>query len=181
MPPLRGAIARDIDARSLAAVRARMISGSWLSDEERGQGRRAQRTARLEPEQHQQERRPDPQLLSLGVLEKLVHANVVTDLDCLPPLRFGRRGARESPTVTPVAIADDEATIPHMPPVVADMVRVQLLTGCRPGELCDMRMAELDRSQPSGKSGSATTRRGIAASSGSSPSARKRSSCSART
>jgi integrase len=35
-----------------------------------------------------------------------------------------------------------------LPPVVADMVRVQLPTGVRPGELCAMRVENLDRDGP---------------------------------
>ena len=39
-----------------------------------------------------------------------------------------------------------EATLPHLPQVVADMVRFQRLTGCRPGEVCQLRPMDLDRS-----------------------------------
>jgi integrase len=39
-----------------------------------------------------------------------------------------------------------EATIPFLPTVVADMVRVQRLTGARPGEICQMRPCDIDRS-----------------------------------
>jgi integrase len=39
-----------------------------------------------------------------------------------------------------------EATLPHLPDVVADMVRVQRLTGMRPAELCMLRPRDLDRS-----------------------------------
>lgn len=33
-----------------------------------------------------------------------------------------------------------------MKPIVADMIQIQLLTGCRPGEVCSMRPSEIDRS-----------------------------------
>ena len=39
-----------------------------------------------------------------------------------------------------------EATLPHLPPVVGDMVRFQLLTGSRPGEVCSIRPCDVDRS-----------------------------------
>ena len=39
-----------------------------------------------------------------------------------------------------------EATIPYLPPIVADMVKIQRLTGCRPGEVCQLRPMDLDRS-----------------------------------
>ena len=35
---------------------------------------------------------------------------------------------------------------PTCPPVVADMVRFQRLTGCRPGEVCQIRPCDVDRS-----------------------------------
>src|SRR2546430_10597149 len=50
-------------------------------------------------------------------------------------LRVGRGKARESIPVVPVEVAVVEATLPHLPPIVADMIRVQLATGMRPGEL----------------------------------------------
>ena len=37
------------------------------------------------------------------------------------------------------------ATLPDLPKVVADMVRFERLTGCRPGEVCQLRPADLDR------------------------------------
>jgi integrase len=45
-------------------------------------------------------------------------------------------------------VSDDvvAATLPHLPPVVADMVRLQRLLGCRPGEICQLRPCDLDRS-----------------------------------
>ncbi len=38
-----------------------------------------------------------------------------------------------------------EATLPHLQPVVADMVRLQRLTGARPGEICSIRPADVNR------------------------------------
>jgi integrase len=48
--------------------------------------------------------------------------------------------------VLPVPDATVAVTLPHLPPVVADMVRVQRLTGMRPGEVCRMVATELDMS-----------------------------------
>ena len=39
-----------------------------------------------------------------------------------------------------------EGTLPQLPAVVADMVRFQRLTGCRPGEVCSIRQMDVDRS-----------------------------------
>ena len=39
-----------------------------------------------------------------------------------------------------------DATLPHVPVVVSDMVRFQRLTGCRPGEVCQLRPCDVHRS-----------------------------------
>ena len=44
----------------------------------------------------------------------------------------------------PVADSVVEATLPWLPSVVADMVRFQRLTGCRPGEVCQLRPCDVD-------------------------------------
>lgn len=46
----------------------------------------------------------------------------------------------------PVDDAVVEATLPHLPPIIADMVRVQRLLGCRPGEVRCLRTCDLDTS-----------------------------------
>lgn len=38
-----------------------------------------------------------------------------------------------------------EATLPHLQPIVADMVRLQRLTGARPAEICILRPCDIDR------------------------------------
>ena len=54
--------------------------------------------------------------------------------------------AHESQPVQPVPAVLVDITMPFLPPVVADMVRFQRLTGCRPGEVCLLRPCDLDRS-----------------------------------
>ena len=44
----------------------------------------------------------------------------------------------------PVDDATVDATLPHLPPIVADMVRFQRLTGCRPAEVCIVRPCDID-------------------------------------
>jgi integrase len=61
-------------------------------------------------------------------------------------LKRGRSKAKETAPVQPVDMATVEATLEFMPEVVADMVRVQLLTGMRPGEVCILRPCDIDRS-----------------------------------
>ncbi len=61
-------------------------------------------------------------------------------------LRKGKTYAREPKPVRPVAAEVVDATVTHLPAVVADMVRFQRLTGCRPGEVCQIRPCDLDQS-----------------------------------
>jgi integrase len=65
-------------------------------------------------------------------------------LACVSGLQAGRTEARETEPVKPVDDAHVEATLPHLSSVVAAMVQVQRLTGCRPGEVCAMRWEEID-------------------------------------
>ena len=59
-------------------------------------------------------------------------------------LKRGRCDARESDPVTPADAASVEAVLPRLSAQVAAMVRLQLLTGARPGELVIMRPCDLD-------------------------------------
>jgi len=78
--------------------------------------------------------------------EERVPASTWQALLAVEGLKRGRSGAKETEPVKPVPEAWVEKTLPYLPPVVADMVRVQLLTGMRSGELCQMRPADLDTS-----------------------------------
>lgn len=77
--------------------------------------------------------------------EELVPAGSVHSLDSVEPLKKGRTTAPELPRVKPVHDAVIDATIKHLPRIVADMVRIQRLTGTRPGEVCRMRPCDIDR------------------------------------
>jgi integrase len=76
--------------------------------------------------------------------KKLVPLSVHESLATVEGLRAGRSAARETPPVRPVAEDVVEATLPHMRPQVAAMVRLQLLTGMRPGEVVVMRGLDLE-------------------------------------
>lgn len=78
-----------------------------------------------------------------AVSEGLVDASVLSGLQTLPALKPKRSTAREAPPVLPVAPEVVAATIPFLTSPVAAMVRVQSLIGCRPGEICEMRAADL--------------------------------------
>lgn len=78
-----------------------------------------------------------------GVSRELIPESVLTRLRSVDSLTAGRSEAREPEDVKPVPVADVEATLPFLPRPVAAMVRVQLLTGCRVGEVVAMRGCDL--------------------------------------
>ena len=83
-----------------------------------------------------------------AVSEELVKAEVWQALRSVPGLRAGRSAAPEAPPVLPVAEEIVNQTLPHMPRVVADMVRLQLRTGMRPAEVATLTPGDIDRSGP---------------------------------
>lgn len=85
-----------------------------------------------------------------GVSHELVPPFVTQALATLEPLKRGRTAARETEKVRPADPALVEGAIPHMSRQVAALVRLQLLTGARPGELLGMRAADIDASAPGG-------------------------------
>jgi integrase len=78
--------------------------------------------------------------------EEIISAEVYHALQTVEGLKRGRSDAPDTEPVKPVADELVDATLPHTPRVVADMVRFQRLTGARPGEVCQIRPADLDRS-----------------------------------
>jgi integrase len=79
-----------------------------------------------------------------GSLE-IVPSSVAGGLDLVGGLKLGRSTAREAVPVAPVPDDIIDATVAHLPDVVADMVRLQRLTGMRPGEVCSLRPCDVDR------------------------------------
>ena len=84
-------------------------------------------------------------VFKFGVEQELVKPETLAALRAVSPLKRGRVQLKESDPVRPVSLSDYEAALAHMSPVVADMTRLQRLTGMRPGEVCAMRAVDLDR------------------------------------
>lgn len=78
--------------------------------------------------------------------EGLVTQSVWVALQTLSPLLAGRTDAPEADPVRAVPDTTIDTTIPHVPETVADMIRVERLTGMRPGEVCGMLWQEIDTS-----------------------------------
>lgn len=79
-----------------------------------------------------------------AVASELIEPSVYEKLKAVSGLRAGRTAARETAPVMPVADDVVDATLPELPEVVADMVRLQRLTGMRPGEVFSLRPCDLD-------------------------------------
>lgn len=82
-----------------------------------------------------------------AVSESMIPVTTWQTLTSVTGLKRGKTAARETTPVGPVDDAVVEATLPYLPPVVADMVRLQRLTGCRPGEVCAIRPCNIDTSR----------------------------------
>ncbi|MCA9240209.1 MAG: tyrosine-type recombinase/integrase [Planctomycetales bacterium] len=80
-----------------------------------------------------------------AVGEELLPLSQSHGLAAVEGLRKGRGEAREPAPVLPVDEATIDATLPHLPEMVADMVRLARLTAMRPAELCILRPCDLDR------------------------------------
>ena len=87
-----------------------------------------------------------PAVFRWGVSEELAPVTVYQALAVVPSLRKGRCPAPDRDPVVPVPDAVVQATLPHSPDTIADMVRLQRLAGCRPGEVCIVRPCDIDRS-----------------------------------
>jgi integrase len=83
-------------------------------------------------------------LFKWAVAEELLEPSVYQRLATVEGLRQGRTTAREPRPIAPVDDQVVDATLPHLPEVVADMVRFQRLTGCRPDEVCIVRPIDVD-------------------------------------
>lgn len=82
-----------------------------------------------------------------GVGRDLVPPEVLQKLQAVEPLRRGRSGVREGTGRKTLNPSDIEDILPHLPAPVAGLVRVQWLTGCRPGEAMAMRGCDIDMSE----------------------------------
>jgi integrase len=87
-----------------------------------------------------------PRMFKWAGSEELVPGDVYGNLKTVEGLKKGRTTAQDHPPVMPVADAVVDATLPYLPQVLADMVRFQKFTGARPGEVCQIRPIDVERS-----------------------------------
>jgi integrase len=113
---------------ALKAVRARFLAAGWC---------RVLVNRRVNRVRH---------VLKWAAGEELVPGTVWQNLRSVSGLKAGRSEAPERAPVAPVADEVVEATIPFLSSTVATMVKVQRLTGMRPGEICLLRPVDIDMS-----------------------------------
>jgi len=75
---------------------------------------------------------------------ELIPPSVFHGLMAVAGLRAGRSGARESEPVKPVPVEHVHAVLPFVSRQVAAMIKLQLVTGMRPGEVVLLRGADID-------------------------------------
>lgn len=78
-----------------------------------------------------------------GVRKELVRPDVLAALRAVPSLSKGESGVKETSPVKVVDAITIGRTLRMLPRQVADMVRVQLRTGARPGEIRMMRVGDI--------------------------------------
>lgn len=81
-----------------------------------------------------------------GVSEEMVPETTFRALDAVDGLKANRSLARETEPIQPVADADIDATVPFLLVPLQAVVRLQRLTGMRPGEALALRPGDIDRS-----------------------------------
>lgn len=124
----------SVRASRFGPAEFKAVRSWWLSDKSRSRqyiNKQMKRTLRI---------------IKWAVGEGMMPAANHQAIKCVEPLRKGRCTARESKPITCVDIGLVEATLPYLTQVVADMVRFQLLVGCRPGEVCKIKAGMVDRS-----------------------------------
>jgi integrase len=122
--------AKDFGPLALKACRHQMIAKGWSRTYTNAQVDRVRRMFRWAAE------------------EEMVPGTVYQSLKAVVGLRHGKSGVREAKKVTPVPQEHLDASLPFMPPPVRAMVELQLLTGCRPAEVCRLRPMDIDMGNP---------------------------------
>jgi integrase len=81
-----------------------------------------------------------------GVRRGSISGNTSHALTTVPALRPTKTNAREPEAVRPIAEEEMKAVLPLVPRPVAAMIQLQWHTAMRPGEVVQMRWADIDRS-----------------------------------
>jgi integrase len=138
----------EFDSLQLETLQKAMATGDWLTAKEikeRQKSGRPLAAARTTINRHLDRVR---RLFRWGCAKKIVPTDNLVNLEAVASLKKGRTAARETEPVMPVDPDVVAKTLPYLPAVPADMVKLLLLSGARVGELCRLRPADMDRSGP---------------------------------
>lgn len=83
-----------------------------------------------------------------AVAEEMIGPDVYQKLAAVDGLRAGRTVAPDLPPVRPAVMSDVEKVLPFLTPTVRALVLVQLHSGARAGELVNLRVGDIDRTDP---------------------------------
>lgn len=78
--------------------------------------------------------------------EEMLPPTIAQALAMLPSLKRGRSEAVERKPVDSVSEEHIKACLKHVQPTIAEMIKLQLATGMRPGEVCMLRPIDIDQS-----------------------------------
>jgi integrase len=136
----------EFDSICLESIQTAMATDSTLTEEERQKKIKSNRPIGLARTIINRHIDRIKRVMRWGCVKKIVPPHNLVNIEAVQGLRQGRSIARETEIVKPVDLEIVEQTLPFITPVPADMVRIMLLSGCRVGELCQLRGRELDRS-----------------------------------
>ncbi len=80
-----------------------------------------------------------------GASEEIIPVQLYDALTSLPPMRRGE--ARETKGKSAIPWKYVRHVCRNSPPLIGDMLRIQWVTGCRPGEVCSMQWRDIDTTQ----------------------------------
>lgn len=83
-----------------------------------------------------------------AVEEELLPVEIHAALLRVKGLKRGKSAARETPRVRPVPEEHITAVLPLVPEMIRAMIQFQLLSGCRPQEVVQLRLADIDTANP---------------------------------
>lgn len=133
----------EMTPKKLKAVRAAMLTGTWRTAEELA---RCPKGSALCRRTCNQRVRRIVRMFAWGVEEGCIPSETWHALQAMASIGIGRDPrAKDYPEIEPVPPEAVVDTLPFMGPVISAMVRVQLLTGMRPGEVCRLTADDLDR------------------------------------
>jgi len=120
-------LAAEFGPKLLKAVREKMVAAKWCRRQVN------QGVDRLK------------RMFKWAASEELIPAGVFHALQTVAGLQAGRTAAPDRPGVLPVSDAAVDATLPYLNRHVRGLIEFQRLTGCRPGEACAIRVADIDK------------------------------------